>query len=109
MMITDEMKKKGRRCMFILKWKISILIFQVNFHLIFYEILLRFNYIQNKLILSNVEICRIKVEELENQSHHQPENSCEDAAGSMEVQALLHWVQHGFVENMEQQVEDLIV
>ena len=33
MMITDEMKKKGRRCMFILKWKISILILQVNLHL----------------------------------------------------------------------------
>ena len=33
MMVTDEMKKKGRRCMFILKWKIFILILQVNLHL----------------------------------------------------------------------------
>ena len=61
-----------------------------DFHSIFHVILLRFNYMQNKLILSNVEIYRIKAEESENQPHHQPENSCEDADGSMEVQALLH-------------------
>ena len=52
---------------------------------------------------------RIKANESENQHHHRLESSYECVIESKEVQVLPHWAQHGSLENMEQQEEDLII
>ena len=56
-----------------------------------------------------LKICIIKADESENQPHHWLESSYEGVIESKEVQVLPYWVQHGSVENVEQQEEDLIV